>query len=694
MVRALEQLFQQAVQLHQQGRLNEARFAYENLLSQQGTHSPACYLLGVVHAQEKKYVEAEHWIQKSVALEPNNSAAWCNLGNVQRETQQFESAAHSYKKALQISPQLPEAHHNLGIAYREMGQNQNAISSFEKAIALRPDYTLAHCNLSQVFHETQAHEKAFHHAHIATAQQPHSADAHVRLGDALHALKRNQEAIGAYLKALQISPLKADASLRLVTVYIAFGDYVKAHALVKSVLASDPTLLYKDTWWTQWLLIKSKLCDWTDWDALRGPLEGAGQTDIVINPFLSITSSNSPRVLKQVATHFVLSNYPPSLHSFNTVGIQEPADGRIVVGYFSADFRNHPISFLMAELFESHDRQKFKIICFSYGLQDEFTRRIREASEEFLDVWGWEDAAICALARDKQLNIAVDLGGFTEHSKLGLFAKRVAPIQVSYLGYLGTLGCDFIDYLIADETIIPTEAQTHYAEKIAYLPCYQVNDSQRKIADKIFTRHALGLPEAGAVFCCFNNTFKFNPDTFKLWMRILIGVPDSALFLYAENDVIENNLQRQAELLGVNSARLVFGKRISVPDYLARYKVADLFLDTFPYNAGTTASDALWVGLPVLTRTGEVFASRVAASLLKAMGLPELITDNEKDYVLKAIELGNDPSKLTEIKAKLTRNMATSDLFNTPKFARSIESLFAKMHARHLSGLPADVIKV
>jgi predicted O-linked N-acetylglucosamine transferase (SPINDLY family) len=694
MVLALEQLFQQAVQLHQQGRLNEARVAYENLLSQQGTHSQACYLLGVVNAQEKKYVEAEHWIQKSVALEPNNSAAWCNLGNVQRETQQFESAAHSYKKALQISPQLPEAHHNLGIAYREMGQNQNAISSFEKAIALRPDYTLAHCNLSQVFHETQAHEKAFHHAHIATAQQPQAADAHVRLGDALHALKRNQEAISAYLKALQISPLKADASLRLVTVYIAFGDYVKAHALAKSVLASNPTLLHKDTWWTQWMFIKSKLCDWADWDALRGPLEGAGQTDIVINPFLSITQSNSPRVLKQVATHFALNNYPPSLHSFNTVGNQEPADGRIVVGYFSADFRNHPISFLMAELFESHDRQKFKIICFSYGPQDEFTRRIRQASEEFLDVWGWEDEAICASAREKQLNIAVDLGGFTEHSKLGLFAKRVAPIQVSYLGYLGTLGSDFIDYLIADETIIPTEAQINYAEKIAYLPCYQVNDSQRKIADKNFTRHALGLPEVGAVFCCFNNTFKFNPDTFKLWMRILIGVPDSALFLYAENDVIENNLQRQAELLGVNPARLVFGKRISVPDYLARYKVADLFLDTFPYNAGTTASDALWAGLPVLTRTGEVFASRVAASLLNAMGLPELITDNEEEYVLKAIEWGNDLGKLAEVKAKLARNMSTSDLFNTPKFARSIEALFAKMHARHLSGLGADVIRV
>ncbi len=693
MVLTVEQLFQQAVQLHQQGRLQDARAGYESVLKQ-ATHSQACYLLGVVNAQEKKYVEAEAWIQKSLALEPDNPAALCNLGNVQREMLQFEWAAQSYKKALQLSPQLPEAHHNLGIAYREMGQNQEAISSFEKAIALRPEYTLAHCNLSQVFNEAKEHQKAYQHAQIATAQQPQSADAHVRLGDALHALKRNQEAISAYLKALHISPNKADASLRLVTVYIAMGEYVKAHALVKSALASDPTLLYKDTWWTQWLLIKSKLCDWADWDELRGPLEGAGQTDIVINPFLSITQSNSPMVLKEVATQYALKNYPTTMRCEYLGAIQEPVDGRVVVGYFSADFRNHPISFLMSELFELHDRDKFKIICFSYGPEDEFTRRIRQACEEFIDVWGWDEDAILALAREKNLNIAVDLGGYTEHSKLGLFAQKLAPVQISYLGYLGTLGVGFMDYLIADETIIPPSAQKNYTEKIAYLPCYQVNDSKRKIADKTFTRSELGLPEDGAVFCCFNNTFKFNPDTFKLWMQILIGVPQSTLFLYAENDVVEKNLQRQAALYGVNPARLVFGKRISVPEYLARYKVADLFLDTFPYNAGTTASDALWAGLPVLTRTGEVFASRVAASLLNAMGLPELITDNAGDYVLKVIELGNAPKKLAEIKAKLARNIPTSDLFNTHKFARSIEALFAKMHERHLTGLRPDVIKV
>jgi predicted O-linked N-acetylglucosamine transferase (SPINDLY family) len=694
MILSIEQIFLQAVQLHQQGRLHDAKTGYENVLKQQPAHAQACYLLGVANAQEKKFIEAEEWIQKSLRLEPDNPAALCNLGNVQRETLQFKSAAHSYTKALQISPQLPEAHHNLGITYREMGQINDAIRCFERAIALRPDYTLAHCNLSQVFHEAHDQEKAFHHAHTALEQQPQSADAYVRLGDALNALKRKQEAISAYLQALQFSPYNADASIRLVNIYIALEEYVKAHTLVKALLASDPSLLHKDTWWTQWILIKSKLCDWKDWDDLRHPLEGASQTDIVINPFLSITQSNSPVVLKQVASQYALKNYAMSPHCDNADCNEELGDGRLVVGYFSADFRNHPISFLMAELFELHDRKKFKIICFSYGIEDEFTRKIRHACEEFIDVRGWDDDAIVALAHEKKMNMAVDLGGYTVHSKLGIFAKRLAPIQTSYLGYLGTLGVDFIDYLIADETIIPSEFQNNYTEKIAYLPCYQVNDSRRKIADKIFTRSELGLPKHGVVFCCFNNTFKCNPGTCKLWMRILSGVPQSTMFLYAENDIVENNLRAQAKLLGVNPARLVFGKRISVPEYLARYKVADLFLDTFPYNAGTTASDALWAGVPVLTRTGDVFASRVAGSLLNAMGLPELITDNAEDYVLKAIELGNHPSKLAEIKAKLAHNIPTTDLFNTYKFARSIEALFAKMHERHLSGLSPDVIKV
>lgn len=694
MVQQSSSSLQQAIQLHQQGRLDEACQGYLKVLEQQPQHAQACYLLGVVYAQKKEYVAAEEWIQKSLALEPENPVALCNLGNVQRETQQFKAAAQSYQHALKLNPELPEAHHNLGVAYREMGQIPEAIESFERAIELRPEYTLAHCNLSQVFHEQNEVEKAFHHAHIAVSQQSTWANAHVRLGDALLALKRKKEAIHSYSFALKLDPLKVDASLRLVNLYLSLSDYLNAHALVEKALQNDPSLLDKDTWWTQWLFIKSKLCDWDNWEDLRGPLEGHGQTGIVINPFLSITQSNSPTVLKRVASQYALENFSKSAVSMPFAIEHSTVDRRITVAYFSADFRNHPISFLMSELFEKHDKKRFKIICFSYGLHDAYTLRIRNAVEEFHDVWGWEDDAIWDLARTQKIDIAIDLGGYTEHSKLGLFAKRVAPVQASYLGYLGSLGADFIDYLIADETIIPQAHQSHYSEKIAYLPCYQVNDSKRKASEKIFTKAELGLPQHGVVYCCFNNTFKFNPDTFKLWMQILKGAPHSSLFLYAENEVVAANLRRQAHAYGVDAERLVFGQRISVPDYLARYKVVDIFLDTFPYNAGTTASDALWSGVPVVTRTGDVFASRVAASLLTALNMHELVTSTSADYVALAIELGNKPELLSAMKQKLAVQIKTSDLFNSSKFARSIEQLYSKMHERRLAGFGAEVIKL
>ena len=694
MVQQSSSSLQQAIQLHQQGRLDEACQGYLKVLEQQPQHAQACYLLGVVYAQKKEYVAAEEWIQKSLALEPENPVALCNLGNVQRETQQFKTAAQSYQHALKINPKLPEAHHNLGVAYREMGQIPEAIESFERAIELRPEYTLAHCNLSQVLHESKDPNKAFHHAHIAVTQQPGWADAHVRLGDALLALHRKPEATKSYLNALNIAPFKVDASLRLVTLYISLGDYLNAHALVDKTLREDPLLLGKDTWWTQWLLIKSKLCEWSNWEELRGPLEEKEATDFVVNPFLSIAQSNTPAVLQRVASRYARDNFERATHFLKFDTENKSADGRIVVGYFSADFRNHPIAFLMSELFEKHDKKDFKIICFSYGLQDNYTLRIRNAVEEFCDVWGWTDEDILKLARSKHLDIAIDLGGYTEYSKLSLFAKRVAPVQASYLGYLGSLGADFIDYLIADETIIPQACQSHYSEKIAYLPCYQVNDSKRKASEKIFTKAELGLPQHGVVYCCFNNTFKFNPDTFKLWMQILKGVPHSSLFLYAENEVVAANLRRQAHAYGVDAERLVFGQRISVPDYLARYKVVDIFLDTFPYNAGTTASDALWSGVPVVTRTGDVFASRVAASLLTALNMHELITSTSADYVALAIELGNKPELLSAMKQKLAVQIKTSDLFNSSKFARSIEQLYSKMHERRLAGFGAEVIKL
>jgi predicted O-linked N-acetylglucosamine transferase (SPINDLY family) len=328
---------------------------------------------------------------------------------------------------------------------------------------------------------------------------------------------------------------------------------------------------------------------------------------------------------------------------------------KIRIGYFSTDFKNHPVAFLIAELFEIHDRNRFEIYAFSLeNATDEMRGRLVMAFDRFIDAESMSDVEIAQASRGLSIDIAVDLTGFTQDSRTGIFAHRAAPIQVNYLGYPGTMGADYIDYIIADKTLIPPQSQKYYSEKVVYLPnSYQVNDRRRLISDRCFTRQELGLPENRFVFCCFNNNFKILPATFDGWMRILKAVESSVLFLYAENKWAEENLKKEAKARGIDSSRLVFGRQIPMEEYLARYRACNLFLDTTPYNAGTTASDALWTGLPVLTLIGQSFASRIAASLLKAIGLSELITNSQEQYEALAIELAMNPKKLAGIKERL-----------------------------------------
>jgi predicted O-linked N-acetylglucosamine transferase (SPINDLY family) len=343
-----------------------------------------------------------------------------------------------------------------------------------------------------------------------------------------------------------------------------------------------------------------------------------------------------------------------------------------------------------------HDKNRFEIIAFSFGGDDKSPMRLRlsQAFNQFINVGDMSDLEIAELSRKLQIDIAVDLGGHTQDSRTGIFSYRAAPIQTSYIGYLGTMGVDYYDYLIADETIIPAEMQKFYSEKIVYLPSYQANDRKRTISERQFTREELGLPETGFVFCCFNNSYKILPSTFDGWMRILNAVEGSALFLYADNEWVKANLIQEALLRGIDKTRLVFGGSIPSEEYLARYRVCDLFLDTFPYNAGATASDALWVGLPVLTLMGQSFASRVAASLLNAIGLPELITNTQEEYEDLAIELALNPNKLADIKLKLANNRFTTPLFDTPLFTKNLESAYINMYERYHSDLEPDHISI
>jgi predicted O-linked N-acetylglucosamine transferase (SPINDLY family) len=349
---------------------------------------------------------------------------------------------------------------------------------------------------------------------------------------------------------------------------------------------------------------------------------------------------------------------------------------------------------LTAELFELHDRSRFEITAFAFGPEssDPYRKRLEQAFDRFLDVRDRSDLEVAGVSRELGIDVAVDLAGFTAHCRTQIFALRAAPVQVSYIGFLGTMGAPYMDYLIADAAIIPAASQAHYSEKIIYLPSYQVNDSQRKISDRRFTREELGLPTQGFVFCCFNSLYKIQPPTFETWMRVLHRVPGSSLYIHTENEDVGQNLLNAARRSGVSPDRIVFAKRLNLEEYLARFRAMDLLLDTWPYNAGTTASDALWAGLPVLTYTGRSFASRCATSLLKAIDLPELITESPQQYEDLAVALATDPQRLAGIRQKLAAHRHTTPLFDTPSFTRRLESAYIKIWQRYQSGLPAEHI--
>jgi predicted O-linked N-acetylglucosamine transferase (SPINDLY family) len=351
----------------------------------------------------------------------------------------------------------------------------------------------------------------------------------------------------------------------------------------------------------------------------------------------------------------------------------------------------------MTELWERHDKSQFEILAFDNGWDDNSPRRrrIEAAFDEFIDISRMSDEQASTVIFNKEIHILLNLNGFFGKPRQGIFAKKPAPIQVNYLGFPGTIGASYMDYLIADSIVIPNESKQYYSEKIVHLPhCYQPNDSTRPIDDKQFSKGELGLPQEGFIFCCFNNSYKIHPQLFELWMRLLHSLQGSVLWLIEDSPDAMRHLQNEARARDIDPARIIFAKRIPLPEHLARHRCADLFLDTLPYNAHTTASDALWAGLPVLTCTGTSFAGRVATSMLTALDMPELITSNASQYEALAYELATNPEKLQAIKTKLAQNRLSSPLFNANLITRDIEKAYQAMHQRFQEGLPPEHIKI
>jgi predicted O-linked N-acetylglucosamine transferase (SPINDLY family) len=493
-----------------------------------------------------------------------------------------------------------------------------------------------------------------------------------------------------YQKALNIKPDFAEAYNNLGGLLSELKRYDEALIKFNQSININPEI---DFLLDNLIHSKMQRCDWDRIDDLTNQLiENTFKYNKISNPFVLLALTDNLNLHKQSAKIYAETRYPENKNLPSLT--QYPKHHKIRIGYFSADFREHPVSYLTAELFELHNRDQFEIIAFSFGIntQDPLRKRLEKGFDQFIDVKEKTDLEIAILAREMEIDIAVDLGGFTYDCRTEIFALRAAPIQLSYIGYLGSMGASYFDYLIADQTLIPQNYQHFYAEKILYLPSYQANDTKRDVSKKHFTRSELGLPANGFVFCCFNSVYKITPTTFNSWMKILKSVENSVLFLLDENQTATNNLKKQAKLSGVEESRLVFAKPLPLPEYLARYRVTGLFLDTLPYNAGTTASDALRMGVPVLTVSGESFASRMASSLLNAVGLSEMITKNQKAYESLAIELASHPEKLGAIKNKLLNNLPGSSLFNSKLFTEKLEIAYQAIYQRYQKKLPLDHI--
>jgi predicted O-linked N-acetylglucosamine transferase (SPINDLY family) len=628
----------------------------------------------------------------AIAFQPNDADAYINRGGALFLLRRFEAAIASYDQALALDPKRVEVYKNRGIAFANLARSDAAIANFEQALALDPDYAEGYFNRGNARFDLKQFEGALADYDRAVALAPAFADAHNNRGNALFELRRHEAAAASYARAIAIRPGHVRAHENLGQAQRALRQYEAAVASFDSAIALDPAV--RSIYGVR-RHVRMQMCDWGGCEADVAQLcAGIEHGECASTPFCFQSLCGSARLQRRVAEIWARNEHLVDLPYLPMPPYS--AHDKIRVGYFSAHFREHPVSLLIAELIESHDRSQFEVSGFSFGpnVQDAMRGRLERAFDRFIDVRDYTDREIVRLARSMELDIAVDLAGYTEDGRPRIFALRAAPLQVSYLGFLGTLGGDSMDYLLADAALVPPAARGDYAEKIIYLPSYQANDSTRRISDQHFARADLGLPPTGFVFCCFNANYKITPATFDGWMRILGRVQGSVLLLLAGHPRAESNLRQEAFMRGIDGGRLVFGRPLPGPLYLARYRAADLFLDTLPYNAGTTASDALWAGLPVLTCLGEAFSSRMAASLLTAVGLPELIAATQTEYEDRAVGLALNPGAFDDLKTRLAHNRLTTALFDTPQFTRSLEAAYTRIHARHRANEPPDHIAV
>ena len=602
-------------------------------------------------------------------------------------------AEHIYRQILQSQPKHFESHFLLGVIHAQRGNHADAVRQFDVAVKLNAKNAAVHNSRGVALGKLKRVSEALASFDRAIALQPNNAEAHSNRANALRELDRLEEALTSSNRAIAVKPDYAEALNNRANVLLRLRRYQEAAGDLERVLRINPHFPYAKG---MLLHTKMRLCDWRAFDseiaAVKADL-AAGKA--VSTPFALLSESGAARDQLLCAQAWVWDKSPPA--STPIYKGEKYRHDRLRVAYISADFGEHPTSYLLAGLIEEHDRSRFKIIGVSLGTGAASPMRlgITAAFDNFTDTGRKDDREIAGLLRHLEVDIAVDLMGFTHESRPGIFALRPAPLHVNYLGFPATMGADYMDYLIADRFVIPAEHEAHFSEKIAYLPdCFQANDSKRRMGEQPRTRTDAGLPEEGLVFCAFSNSYKITPAMFDVWMRLLRRVDGSILWLLGGSTAVEANLRREAAGRGIAPDRLIFATRLGYADYLRRYQLADLFLDTSPFNAGATASDALWAGLPLITCAGEAFAGRMAGSLLHAIDLPQLVTASLEDYERMALELAQDRAAIEALKVKLAQGRATCALFDSARFARHVESAYQTMWQRHAAGQPAASFSV
>jgi protein O-GlcNAc transferase len=663
------------------GRRDEALKSYDDALALRPNHAPTLYNRGVTLQRLRRWQEALQSYDRAVSIRPDFAVALVNRGRILRDLRRYQEALRSFDAALAIKPGTAELYDNRGNVLRDLRRPQDALGCYDKALAIKPGYAAAHCNRGLALCDLRRHAEAVHSYDAATAIDPGFADAHANRGLALFELKRYEDALASFDAALTIEPRRAETLHNRGVVLLILNRQLAAMQDFARARAIDPHLKY-----LKGLLLHTKMqcCDWGSFaEESQQLLADVRAAHRVSGPFALLGISGSARDQLICAQTWVRDKCPPSATS---IFRGEPyAHDRIRLAYLSGDFDGHSASRLLCGVFDRHDPARFETVAVAFGAGQEGAMHQQRKSGfwRFIDAQEKSDQQIAEQLRDLKVDIAVDLMGFSRDARTSILALRPAPVQVNYLGYPGTMGTPYIDYIIADRFVIPEAAQRFYTEKVVYLPdSFQANGFKPHLLGTTAPRCAAGLPETGFVFCAFAKSYKITPMMFDSWMRLLRAIEGSVLWLFGPNAVLERNLREQAQQRGVAAERLIFAPRVPYPEDLAQLALADLFLDTFPFNAGATAGDALWAGLPLVTVCGEALASRVTGSLLLAVGLPELVTDSLAKYETLALRLAENPAVLGAIKAKLAQNRATHPLFDTDRFRQHLEAAYVAMWQR------------